>query len=63
MDGEDGQPGTNGTNGVDGVDGQDGARGDPGLRWRGGWDETVAYDMGDVVELNGSVVGRIRKRS
>lgn len=36
------------------VQGQPGPKGDPGLVWRGNWDATANYGVGDVVYFNGS---------
>ncbi len=61
-DGQDGADGTNGTNGTNGTDGQDGADGVNGIDgadgrsfvWKGAWDNSVAYEIDDVVSHAGA---------
>ena len=47
--------GADGKTPVKGVDYFDGEKGDPGLVWRGEWDDTASYAEGDVVGYQGSV--------
>jgi hypothetical protein len=52
-----GDPGPAGKDGADGLDGQPGAagaKGDPGLRFRGPWNQFFDYAVGDVVQHGGS---------
>jgi len=58
--GSTGTPGTNGSIGATGATGPIGAigatgtSGIPGIIWRGNWSSIVTYNVGDVVERNGS---------
>jgi hypothetical protein len=46
-------PGPPGADGAAGRDGLPGPKGDPGMRYRGVYQETSAYDLGDVVTWAG----------